>query len=148
MVHNYKRFQLSHPVISLYPTQKAQIARKLRKPRFNQYHMLFYLFMVTFLPKQGLWVPTAVNSMVFMFQLCWAVSWHVVKTNIIITNLVLWTGQREEGTGHSHFLSSPKVFPQLSKDTGRYESTLAKRHLILSLIELQECYRLGRRSGT
>lgn len=99
------------PVISLHPTQKARIARKLRKPRFNQYHMLFYLFTVTFLPEQGLWIPRAVNSKVFMFQLCWAVSWPVVRTNIIITNLVLWAGQRGEGTRHSHFLSSPKLFP-------------------------------------
>lgn len=98
------------PVISLHPTQKAQIARKLRKPRFNQYHLLFYLFTVTFLPKQGLWIPRAVNSMVFMFQQCWAVSWHVARTNIIITNLVLWTGQRGRGRDTPIFCLPPSSF--------------------------------------
>lgn len=31
-------------VLSLHPTQKTQMPRKLRKPRFKQYHMLFFIF--------------------------------------------------------------------------------------------------------
>lgn len=135
------------PVISLHPTQKTQIARKLRKPRFNQYHMLFYLFTVTFLPKQGLWIPRAVNSTVFMFQLCWAVSWHVARPNIIITNSVLWTGQKGGGDVALSF----SVFPQALSVTFQGRGKVLKytdKETFNPLIALQGCYRLGRRSGT
>lgn len=126
------------PVISLRPPQKAQIARKLGKPRFNQYHMVFYLFTVTFLPKQGLWIPRAVNSTVFMFQRCWAVSWHVARTNIIITNSVLWTGQ---GVGGDAALSF-SVFPQALSVTFQGHGKVLKytdKETFNPLIALQGC---------
>lgn len=135
------------PVISLRPPQKAQIARKLGKPRFNQYHMVFYLFTVTFLPKQGLWIPRAVNSTVFMFQRCWAVSWHVARTNIIITNSVLWTGQGGGGDAALSF----SVFPQALSVTFQGHGKVLKytdKETFNPLIALQGGYRLGRRSGT
>lgn len=55
--------------------------------------MSLYLFLVTFLSKQDC-IPRAMNSVVFMSELCWVPSWYVANTNILITSLMLWTGAK------------------------------------------------------
>lgn len=75
-------------VLSLHPAQKTPMPGKLRKPRFNQYHMLFFLFSWLLFCLR-LSIARARNSPVFMSELCWVLCWHVTNTNTVITNLVL-----------------------------------------------------------
>lgn len=88
-------------VLSLHPTQKTQMPRKLRKPRFKQYHMLFLSFHGYFSVWAGLGISRAANSIVFMSARCWVSHLRAANTNMIIILDVV------KGTALSSSPSSP-----------------------------------------
>lgn len=88
--------------ISLHPTQKGPNAKEESHALTNIICRFIFSWLFSCLT-QGLGMARPINSMVFMSQLCWVVYWNIARGNVIITNFMLWTRQREHGLLFSVF---------------------------------------------